>query len=294
MALPRPTMASRSRSITDRSLMVAGLLLAAAVCLGQAMPGFAGDTGPSMTNEDVVRMVSEHRPIDEIIRTIRSADRTTFDVDPDMVTELHRAGVPDPVIEAMIQTQRARALPEPAAAGGAETLGSIELVFVKEAGGNLAGGTAVALAKDWNDRQVSLALFIYCVDPLHVPDLWQNKTPLKTFPRHHLLWFHEDTRPWRENRRGGMVYLDLPEKTSIEAAPGVHTLELGVATRAGDLDWTTLAGAQATVEVRPGMISRLVIPVKSRRAGRFDVALGGEPTVTCSLVRVEPPAKPTP
>lgn len=294
MALHRPTMGSRSRSITLLSALAAGWLLAAFPVGGAATPVFAADAVAAMTNEDVVRMVSEHRPNDEIIRAIRSADRTAFDLDPDMLTELRRAGVPDPVIETMTQTQRARTPADPTPAVDAQAIGSLELVFVKPPGGGLPGGTAVALAKDWNDRQVSLAMFVYCFDPLHVPDLWQLKTPLKTFPRHHLLWFHEETRPWRDNRRGGMVYLDLPEKTLIEAAAGVHTIELGVASRAGELDWTMLAGAQATIEVKPGMVSRLVIQVKSRRAGRFDVAVGGAPEVTCSLVRIDPPATPAP
>jgi hypothetical protein len=283
-------MGSRSKSITLLSGLAAGLLLVAALCGAAQTDGPTDDAGPSMTNVDVVKMVSEHLPIEEIIRAIRAADRTAFDLDPDMLTELRRAGVPEQVIEAMTKAQQGRAMPDAAAAVAAPAVGTIELEFVKEMNESLPDGTAVSLAKDWNDRQVALSLFIYCFDPLHVPDLWQSRTPLKKFPRHHLLWFHEDTRPWRDNRKGGMVYLDLPEKTRIEASAGVHTIEFGVATRAGDLDWTRLAGSQATVEVKPGMLSRLVIQVKSRRAGRIDMAFGGTPEVVCSLVRVDPPA----
>src|SRR5882762_4893782 len=59
-----------------------------------------------LTNEDVVRMVAEGTAEEEILRVIGSS-RVRFDLEPDILLELRRAGVPDRVLRAMQERQAA-------------------------------------------------------------------------------------------------------------------------------------------------------------------------------------------
>jgi len=241
-----------------------------------------------MTNEDIVRMTVRGDTPAAIIQAIANASAVDFDLDPEVVAELHKAGVAEDVTQAMMRARK----PAPAAGADAPRLaGTLEVIFEKEARGAGPSDTAVMLAQDWNDRKVSIAFYVYCLDSLHVPDMWQAATPLGSrFPRHHLLWFHEEIVAHKRTRRGDLVALQLPDRARVDLEEGTHPLGAGVASRAGDLPWEPLAEAQTTMEVRPGRPSRLTLRVRTRGTGLLGSSTSGTPRVTVQIVAVDPPA----
>src|SRR2546428_14022813 len=66
----------------------------------------AGDEEEGLTNEDVVRMVANGTTEEEILHAIGSS-RARFDLEPDILLELRRAGVPERVLRAMRERQAA-------------------------------------------------------------------------------------------------------------------------------------------------------------------------------------------
>lgn len=290
MAYSRHTTGSGSRWITPRSARTTLLWMIVLLCGATAFFA-AEDRASAMTNEDVVRMAAAGAPIADIVKAIRSAPATAFDLDPDMVVELRRAHVPDAVIDAM---RKAQPVVPNATPRDAKPFGAIELFFQK-AEGDVPKSTAVAVAKDFNDLPVSLSFFVICFDPLHVPDLWDTKTPLVGFfSRHHLLWFLDTTHPWRESPKHSTIYLDLPESARVEAEAGRHALALGVAGRAGDTPWRPLSSVERNVEVKAGETVRIFLRVRTLKADRLSLATGYAPYITCEIVRIEPPQAPDP
>jgi hypothetical protein len=241
-----------------------------------------------MTNEEVVKMTARGDTPAEIIQAIEDAVAVDFDLDPEVVAELRKAGVDESVTRAMMRAQKK----SPAARPGApKLLGSIELIFEKDARAAGTKNTAVMFAQDWNDRKVSLAFYIYCLDSLHVPDMWQAATPLaSSFPRHHLLWFHEEIAPHKHTRRGDLVALQFPDRVTVPVEEGTHPLGVGVAARAGDLPWERMAEAAATIQVMPGRPSRLTLRVKTRGTGLLGSTARGTPGITVQIVAMDPPA----
>src|SRR5262245_21152809 len=163
---------SRTRSEFAPGLLMAAAVAAVAVChaLAAAQPAAAR----ALTNEDIVRMTAAGTPAEAIVKAIQEAPTTAFDLDPDVVDELRRAGVADVVIETMRRAQPAApAVPTPTAAPE----GKLVLVFE----GNRSKPytwTVVAPVKDGQGGKVSLAFFALCLDPTHVPNQWQTLTPL--------------------------------------------------------------------------------------------------------------------
>ena len=236
-----------------------------------ASPAPAADPAAgAMTNEDVVRMTASGRPASAIVEAIRSAPAVDFDMDPEIVTELRRVRVDESVIEAMREASARNAADPPPSPEDAP-MGSIALSFDDQDLDPLRS-TIVAPALDEKDSPVSLSLFIVCVSPTHVPDLWQEHTPLSAeFPRHRLLLLHEETR--KSTRRGReMIHLDKPEGRSILLPAGNHHLVVGVAARAGDKPWVPIVEDSEAVVVGPGAIAELKIRLRTadgrRRMGR--------------------------
>ena len=64
---------------------------------------FSGATDvTSLNNKDVLTMVQNHVPEEAIIRTIKSSP-CTFDTFPPVLKDLKRRGVPDAVLQAMVE-----------------------------------------------------------------------------------------------------------------------------------------------------------------------------------------------
>jgi hypothetical protein len=80
-------------------LLLAVLLAAFMPCLAAARTGDS-DVTP-LNNKDILLMVQNHLPTADIVQAIKSS-RCTFDTFPPVLRELRRKGVPDAVLEAMI------------------------------------------------------------------------------------------------------------------------------------------------------------------------------------------------
>lgn len=78
------------------------LLTAVMMAIGASAPAIANPSGvTSLNNRDVVTMVEQRLGSETIIKTIRSSP-CTFDTFPSVMKELKRRGVPDEVLQAMI------------------------------------------------------------------------------------------------------------------------------------------------------------------------------------------------
>lgn len=77
-----------------------GLLLVVVPSLAQALPGEA-DYAP-LSNKDVLTMVQKHLAEDAIIKAIKSSP-CTFDIFPPVLQDMKRRGVPDGVLQAMVE-----------------------------------------------------------------------------------------------------------------------------------------------------------------------------------------------
>lgn len=287
-------MDSPSRWITPRRNLGARTAAALLAALLLATPSAGEDArtdAPAMTNEDVVRMSAAGMPPEEIIRRIEQAPVTRFELDPEMVVELRRAGVVQTVIDAMKRRPAAPSSPAPPAPAPAAALSAIDLRFDRAAGPDPALGSAILPARDERGRALRLAFFITCIDPLHVPDHWDTKSPLArggAFPRHHLVWFHEDTRPWRTRRRIPYVYLSLPgEPVRLDIEPATHPIKLGVAAAAGDEPFVPIVTSTISLEVPPAGSVRLVLRLEPR-AGVSATRRAGEALVTLQVVEAAP------
>ncbi len=95
-----------------RSCLGVGLVLAVVGSLGLAGCGRAADE--ILTNELVIKLVAAGFSENVIIEKIRSSP-SRFDVDIDSMIVLKKAGVPDPVIQAMVRARRGSqvAAPDP-------------------------------------------------------------------------------------------------------------------------------------------------------------------------------------
>ena len=266
-------------------MVLAGLAMAGMVCHAVAS-GTPPATG-ALTNEDIVRMTAAGMPAEAIVKAIREARTTAFDLDPDVVEELRRARVADSVIEAMRRAQPARpAAPPPP--GPSE--GKLVLVFEGDRS-KPYDWTAVAPLRDREGDELSLAFFALCLDPTHVPDHWQTLTPLAGgFPRHHLIWVQDAIVPFKETSRGGLVYLDLPQSHGLSIAAGRHPLLLGVAGRAGSKAWVNMSSVEVLAQAWSGQDTRIRIAVRTRK-GAYGLAAGASP-YTCKILEVDPPPSP--
>jgi len=223
-------------------------------------------------------MVMQGVPEPEIVRTITSAPRVAFDLEPDIVRELQRAGVSERIVAAM----RSR-LPEatPAPAGSASNLAK-GLLEIRLASGS-PGAKAVApvafevirktprwAANEMGMLQRSpvedLAFFALCSSPEHVPDHWQDQTELKDFVRHQKLLFRAGSRPGKSHGFEVMA-LNLPDTLTLEIPEGTHRLVVGVAAKAGP-EWHVLGSDERRdVAIQSGHRATLPVTLSSRVVG---------------------------
>ncbi len=252
-----------------------------------------GDDAPApITNVDVVRMVARRVPQEEILRAIREAPSVRFDLDAEVVVELRRAGVRDPIIEAMREAA-ARAVDPgaqevPPVAAPVPSPGAI-LTFEGDPEADPATRTAVFFREDPQGRPVALAFFVLCVSPHHVPDLWITKTPLtEGTPRHRMIAFHDRTAPLEGRRGRDRILLDLPPAIGIPLDEGFHTLVFGVSARVGDDPPVPIASVESPVRVPPDAPARVVIALSTRDLGRLKAPPRGAPLHSLRVVSVDP------
>jgi hypothetical protein len=215
-----------------------------------AFPAAPLDT--PLTNEDVVRMVASGASEDELREAIR-AHNEAFDLSGEMVEELKLAGVPETIVAAM---RKRHAENEPAAVPAKRESAGRATLVVNLKGGDGASHTvrvpswadedakeAFDLPKETDQREVKdLAIYLACVSPEHVPDLWRSKTPLgrdmSTVPRHEMLAFVAGDTP-----AGKAPRIALPARIEAEVDDSEpHDLVLGIAARIGDR-WVQLGAA---------------------------------------------------
>ncbi len=236
----------------DRFLRCPVLQLALLFCvaLSGGVPHAADPTDDPMTEEQVVRMVlagqSRASIVDEINRrTVR------FDTSSEMLEELRLAGVPRPVITAMVARQRSQQSrdtvtepADPAPATGPQLQIAINasesraeepsrLRIDRSVVPALAGQLQLPPA-DPPPKIDDVALFVDCRTAEHVPDHWRGVSPLGrdfvSLPRHRMLAFVAGAA-----RSDDRLTLELPRTVEIElqhAAP--HRLSIGVAIQIGD------------------------------------------------------------
>lgn len=259
---------------------IAPLLLLALLSAGPT----PAETVTPMTNEDVVRMTASGEPTWKIIDAIRSAPAVAFDLDPEIIIELRRAKVDSSVIEAMKEVSVASSPPPPEPG----PTGILRLAFEDDKKKDPMRSTIAVPARSKDDDPVSLALFLFCTYPTHVPDLWLEHTSLLFgFQRHRLHLFHQETS--EEKWRGSEVLLlDRPEGIELPLPAGIHTLVVGIAARSGELPWMLLLEDSESVMIEPDRTTTLTIRLSTRTSVR---RMSGSPH-TCQIVRKSAPQAP--
>jgi hypothetical protein len=255
------------------------LLLALLSALAGAAPSgpSAQNRIPPLTNEDVVRMVVQGRSEAEILRII-AASPADFELDHDMIEELRRAGVTERILSAMRERQAAAGVtpPETAPPSAPVPKGRLRFSFAPLDGDGKHPEASFEVVKKiprWamqrlgmeEKREVEdLALFVVCTTPDHVPDHWQDRTPLKEFTRHEVLLFRPGSHP-ASDKRFEELALDIPASLEVEAAAGSHRIAVGVAARFGG-DWHPLAS-----DNRPGVpvVAGKTTPIRMKIKGHL-------------------------
>jgi hypothetical protein len=233
-----------------------------------------------LTNEDVVRMVNQGRPEAEILRII-AASPVDFEMDREMTEELRRAGVSEKVIAAMRERQAeagASRAQEPPAPSSEVPRGSLDLTFapLEESGKKQEASFEMVkeiplwaiqrLGMEEKAKVEELAFFVACTTPEHVPDHWQDRTPVKEFTRHEMLLFHPGSHPGK-TKKFEVLSLDLPVPFSAEAPAGIHRLAVGVAAKIG-ADWRVVASdIRQGVEIVAGRTTSVRVKLSGHLAG---------------------------
>ncbi len=248
----------------------------------------AGDDQAALTNEDVVRMVANGTAEEEILHAIGSS-RAQFDLEPDILLELRRAGVPERVLRAMRERQAVfGAVPAPTLSPVALPKGRVELEFAALEGRGKRNAprtfTMIRKTPRWAARHRAmpvtaevedLGLFLACTTPEHVPDFWQDRTPLKDSVRHELLTFRPGSRPGKK-RGFEVLSLEIPPSLEVEVPAGSHSLLVGVAFKVG-ADWhAAVSDLRKEVRVAEARVTRLEVKVSGRLIGSTATDLGDE------------------
>lgn len=278
MESSRPMTGSRSRCRTPYSLVL--LLLIPILHGTEALSGGEIDT---LDNEDVVGMTARGMEAGAIIRTIREAPDVEFDLDPEVVVELRRAGVAEAVIEAMRDEMRERHRdPEPRPPDPGETItGRFRILF--DVNEDLDEGLNSIILPEKNEKgeKTSLAFYVFCIEPTHAPHMWQTLTPLSVnFTRHHTLLFHQATVPYKR----GLVFLGKPAGGPVAATEGRHVIHVGVAARLGENDWLQVADAEGILEVKQGQTASLTVRLRTHRSRGQVAGAAGMPVFECEIL----------
>ena len=210
-----------------------------------------------LDNEAVVRRLEAGERPESVIDAIRRS-RCDFDLSPDAIEELIRAGVPQAVISAM-RERRAQASPSPGPSAVAIARTRIELRLERiDRGGapptislprTLPGRAAPALglplgAEDY--RLEDVAVFLACTSSDHVPDGWKATSPMgRDFPRtprHEMLAFRSAGASSSSTSAGNLVLSDLSPLEALVASGVEHDWLVGIALQVSGR-WRLLASA---------------------------------------------------
>lgn len=260
-----------------------------------------------MRDEDVVRMVIQGIPHEDIVAEIR-ARPPAFDLSDEMVDELKIAGVPGSLIAEMRRRQAEVDGPpedeavdevEPDPEAGYDRPPMLDLVFAVEVGGKDvpedeaavlefplvapdAVGGALELDPDPEARAMaSAATFVMCTTSTHVPDHWRRESSLGrdflTVSRHRLLAFLPDSAVTGD---GADARLRLTVPPSFELAietEVTHTLQIGIALEIGGRYYGGLVVSEPYELAIPplGEDVRLAVeidaPAHGDAVGRFEI-----------------------
>jgi len=251
----------------------------------------ADEAGP-LTNVDIVRMAAARVSEKEIIRTIREADSTTFDLESDMVVELRRAGVSQAIIDVMLEVQP-QIRPEQPDPESTDVV-NLEVRFPDRDPENPASNTASLPGVADETNQNSILFYVACLAPTHVPDLWQTKTPMTTrFQRHKLIGVIEENITESDKKKKNVkVHLVLPETTLMEIPAGPHQLEVGLAGKVDEEGWFPLASAEGILDAQMGVPALLEIKISTRGLKWLGRKSANTPLHTVEIVTLTPTFEP--
>lgn len=279
-------MTPRARVQTARFPRVAAALFGS--LLLARIPTVQGADTPALTNEDIVRLLMTGTPEQAVIETIR-ARPADFDLAPDIVGELRAAGVSDRILEAMRQRQAAmpRREPPPTPEPSPTPTGLLEVRFAQDAGGGKPSEhTAIALKSlprgmpreggTEVSEMTDLALAILCTSADHVPDHWEERSPVRNAPRHELLLFRPASAVDRV-KGAEILYLDHQPTYQVSLPEGNHNIQIAaVGKQAGSGTWRLLSTDGARIAVLGGRTTRLTVRARSKVRGSFMTGLAVE------------------
>jgi hypothetical protein len=274
-----------------RRFLPAALVLCLALVAGAASPVIADDE--PLTDEDVVVMYVSGQTVASIIDKINGSP-TAFDLSDDMLGELRSAGLPDELLQAMVDRQREiDGEPAPSAEPGDEDAGgnAPTLRLRLNPGQETARGEArpairVTDAVDPSTRELlrmrsedprftDIAIALLCTTQDHVPDQWRSQTPLgRDFvntPRHRLLAFVSGAKREEPGKLDKLATkLAAVTASGSAAAPaGVLALEIP---------------EQIEVRIEPDVVHDLTLGVALQAEGRFYlVAADGPAEIIATL-----------
>jgi len=125
-----------------------------------------------------------------------------------------------------------------------------------------------APARDPAGQPITLAFYLMCLDPTHVPDGWMSSPLAGVEPRHQLLYFTATPSDPREPAgEPARVRLELPASVPLEIEPGMHSLRLGLVAHRGE-EWGDLVELEARLRVTAGVPVTLNVAVSGRMGGR--------------------------
>lgn len=292
---------------TAAGLAAAGVVVAMlanpAAATAMAREDSPGD-GPPLTNEEIVRMVITRSPETTIIETIARRP-AAFDLDPEVVEEMRRAGVSATILDAMRrrQAEMPQAQPAPQPQAPAAARGTLEIVFETDPGDDTpASRSAIALRSlpptmrrpgglevaEYRD----MALAILCTTTDHVPDHWDIRSPVAGPPRHEMILFAPGSGTARD-RGFEILYLDRKDLYNAEVPAGRHDIQIAAAgQQSGSGTWRFVAIDGARLMILPGLTTRVRVKAHSRVRGSS--LKGYEMDTAWKIVAVEMPEEAPP
>lgn len=235
-----------------RSFAVTWSILLALAAHSPSVP--ADNEQEPVALEDIVRLYVSGTPAEELIDLIR-VSQVEFDLSEEMLQELELAGLPPPLIQAMVDRQRELHPPplspeepsEEEAAPGAGLTISIELRGSRkkksdedeDAGASLRVLNAVhpelleqLRVRDDRAGITDVAIYVACLTATHVPDHWRGESPLgrdfNSMPRHKLLAFLPGATEDGQAAAEGGVLQKLLSGSNQPSTEGLAVLKLDV------------------------------------------------------------------
>ncbi len=302
-----PVVRRSLRAGRRRGLPASVLLLSTAVWIALILPGPARAEQPSLTDEEIVRMVLAGTPETAILEEIDRRE-PAFDLSEEMIEELRIAGVSATVLQAMEMRQKETEKESvPAATGESfptEQPPALMLQFETKKPFRPPGPLLFPedlpreLEKEFGLdggesglKVTGAAVFVLCTASTHVPSYWRGNSPLgrdfHSIPRHRVLWFERALGPDRTvppNERGEAessaaahrpheVRLEIPGSVRVELEPEEsHDLLIGIAVETGGRMMSLATVAVPNVKAGP-KDQEIVVRATQNRKRPFQVRL---------------------